>query len=192
MPRRLAWALALSVAAGAIAVAVASAASVPDRDDVSVGIDIAKASGTHNRIDDKLVHVIDSYEPFAPSDLVDKDGPPGSICVEIWTTNKPGERRANYEVCATPDAKGKGWQASISRARQKGPPLRIGPVVVQQPSDTRLVMRIDPDDIHRPASYRWRAETTSFTSSCKDAAGCHDYAPDRPDTVVTRLGKPRG
>jgi hypothetical protein len=185
---------AAGVAAAAAAAALASAAlatSVPDRDDVSAGIDIARASGSHNRATDKLVHTIDAYAAFAPADMVNKDRPPSSICVEIWTTNTPGERQPNYEACATPDAKGKAWKAALSRNRQKGPPLRIATLTVEQPADTRLVMRIDPDDIHRPASYRWRVETTDFGSDCKITTGCPDYAPDRPDTALTRLGTPR-
>src|SRR5205823_6365209 len=141
---------------------------------------------------DRLVGQIDSYEPFAPADMVNKGQPPSSICFEIWTTNTPGEHRANYEACATADAKGKTWKAALSRNRRKGPPLRVAALQVEQPSDTRLVMRIDPDSIRRPASYRWRAQTTSFASDCKIASGCSDYAPDRPDTAVTRLGRPRG
>jgi hypothetical protein len=109
----------------------------------------------------------------------------------IWTTNKPGEKHANYEACATPNAKGDGWKASLARTRQKGTPLRVATLKVEQPGDTRLVMRIDPDDIRRPAAYRWRAETTSFGKDCSSVTGCPDYAPDRPDTAETKLSKPR-
>ena len=170
--RRLAAALAALAAAGGLA-AVAHAVTVRDRDDVTVGFDIAKASGTHNRATDQLVHAVDTYEAFTPKDFVSatRTGPPSSICIEIWTTNKPGEGAANYEACATPDAKATGWKASIARARKKGPRLRVAAVKVEQPSGTELVMRIDPDSIRRPASYRWRAETTSFGKDCKVASG---------------------
>jgi hypothetical protein len=189
--RRLGPLLAAILAAGAITAAAASAVSVRDRDDTTIGVDISKAVGSHNRSADELVHTVDAYEPFAPADFLNKDRPPSSICIEIWTTNQPGAKPANYEACATPDAKGKAWKASLGRVRDKGPRLRVGPVTVEQPSGTRLVMRLDPDDIRRPASYRWRAETTSFATGCKSASGCQDYAPDRPDTAETRLGKPR-
>ena len=192
--KRLAVIVVAAAAACAVAAGVAYAVTVRDRDDVTVGFDIAKASGTHNRTTDQLVHAIDTYEPFKPQDFTNaqKTGPPSSFCVEIWTTNKPGEGPANYEACATPDSKGTGWKGSIARARKKGPRLRVADVKVDQPSDTRLVMRFDPDAIRRPASYRWRAETTSFGTDCKVSSGCQDYAPDRPDTAETRLGKPRG
>jgi hypothetical protein len=182
----LAVALVLLVAAQA-----ALAVTLRDRDDVTVGVDIAKAGGAHNRAADELVHTIDSYEPFVPKQMLNKDRPPSSFCVEIWTRATPGEDAPNYEACAVPDAKGSAWKASLSRPREKGHPLRIGPVRVEQPSETRLVLRIDPDDVKRPTSYRWRAETTSFTKACKTASGCQDFAPDRPDTAETTLKKPR-
>jgi hypothetical protein len=174
-----------------VAAAVALAVTVRDRDDTKIGVDIAKATGSHNRATDELVHTIDGYEPFGPSDMVSRDRPPSSVCVEIWTTNEPGERGANYEACATGDARGRNWKGALSRARRKGHPLRVATLKVEQPADTRLVIRIDPDDIRRPDSYRWRAETTSFGKDCKSSQGCPDYAPDRPDTAETRLGKPR-
>ncbi|MFL5893474.1 MAG: hypothetical protein ACJ75I_12155, partial [Solirubrobacterales bacterium] len=131
------------------------------------------------------------YEPFSPKQMVNKDRPPSTVCVDIWTRAKPGEAPPNYEACAGPDAKGSAWRGSISRPREKGHPLRIGAVKVEQPGDTRIVLRIDPDDIRRPVSYRWRAETTSFTKACRAATGCPDYAPDRPDTAETHLSSPR-
>jgi hypothetical protein len=165
---------------------LAWATSARDRDDVTTGLDIAKVAGAHNRASDQLVHTVDFYESMPHP----RTSPPSSICVEIWTRSKPAESAADYEACATP-AKGSTWKGSIARKRDRGPRLRIGDVKVERPSDTRLVMRIDPDDIKRPASYRWRTESVSFAKDCKSSTGCPDYAPDRPDTAETRLSKPR-
>ena len=183
--------LALLVLFGAVGVAAALAATVRDRDDVTTPLDIAKASGAHNRASDQLVHTIDFYEPVDPADMVHKDKPPSSVCVEIWTRSTPAESAADYELCASPTAKGKSWKASVARKREVGPNLRIGGAKIEQPSETRIVMRFDPDLIKRPQSYRWRAESTSFARACKATAGCPDYAPDRPATTETPLGKPR-
>lgn len=176
---------------GLAAAPAALAVTLRDRDDVTVGIDIAKVGGAHNRAADQLVHTLDAYEPFSAKGMVNKDRPPSSICIDIWTRAIPGDSPPNYEACAGPDAKGTGWKGSISRPRDKGHPLRIGPIKVEQPSTTRIVLRIDPDDIKRPASYRWRAESTSFAKECRSGTGCPDFAPDRPDTAVTRLSSPR-
>jgi hypothetical protein len=183
--KRVAAAAAAFAAIAAFATA-ALATSVPDRDDVATGLDIAKATGSHNRATDQMVHTVDFYGPIPDQPTNTGGKPPSSICIEIWTSSTPGESPPDYEACATP-AKGGGWQGSIARKREKGPQLRIGAVKVQQPSDTRLVLRIDPDDIKRPASYRWRVEATSFASDCALSSGCPDYAPDRPDTAETRL-----
>lgn len=177
-----------AVAVLALAAPLAYATTLRDRDDVATTLDIAKTAGAHNRASDQLVHTIDFYE--AVPRRVPKSGAPDSVCVEIWTRSTPKESPADYEACATP-AKGDAWKGSIARKRGVGPRLRVGAVKVEQPSDTRLVLRIDPDDIGRPASYRWRTEATSFGADCKSVTGCPDYAPDRPDTALTRLFKPR-
>ena len=169
----------------AVAVPAAWATTVRDRDDVTTALDIAKVAGAHNRASDQLVHTVDFYEAL-PAKLET----PGSVCVEIWTRSTPGESPPDYEACATKDKKDK-WRASIARRRELGPQLRIAPVKVEQPSATRLVLRIDPDDIKRPSSYRWRAEVTDFNQDCKTATGCADYAPDRPETALTKLSQPR-
>lgn len=181
-------AVVIVVALLALAAPIAYATSVRDRDDVTTKFDIAKAAGAHNRVSDELVHTIDFYE--AIPHRLPKSGPPDSVCVVIWTRSAPKESPPDYEACATP-AKGGTWKASIARKRERGPQLRLGRVKVEQPSDTRLVLRIDPADIKRPASYRWRAEATSFGSDCNSSIGCPDYAPDRPDTAETPLSKPR-
>ena len=168
---------------------VALATTVRDRDDVTTALDIAKASGTYNRVTDQVVQTIDFYDalPKAPTA---KGTPPSSVCVDIWTRSTPGESPADYEACASLLAKG--WAGSIARKRRRGPQLRVGAVKIEFPTATRMVMRIAPGDIKRPASYRWRVEATDFGSDCKHSTGCPDYAPDRPDTAETALGKPRG
>jgi hypothetical protein len=165
----------------AVAAPLAYATTLRDRDDVTTVLDIAKTAGAHNRASDRLVHTIDFYEA-----IPDKLATPGSICIEIWTRSKPGESPADYEACASRN-KADNWRGSVARKRERGPRLRVGAVKVEQPSDTRLVLRIDPDLIKRPTSYRWRSEATDFNADCKAANGCPDYAPDRPGTAVTKL-----
>ena len=178
----------IPVAVLALCAPIAYATSVRDRDDVTTGFDIAKVAGAQNHAKDQLVHTIDFYG--AIPHRVPKSGTPDSVCVEIWTRSTPRESPPDYEACATP-TKGDAWKGSIARKRERGPQLRVGSVKVEKPSDTRLVLRIDPDDIKRPTSYRWRTEATSFGSDCKISIGCPDYAPDRPDTAETRLSSRR-
>lgn len=187
--RRVTLVLTVILALGGVVAAIAWAVTTRDRDDVTVGLDIAKSAGAHNRASDELVHTLDFYEAV-PATLTSTGKPPGSVCVEIWTRSKPAESPADYEACATSVSGGK-WKGSVTRKPDRGPRLRIGAVKVEQPTGTRLVLRIDPDDIRRPATYRWRSESTSFARDCKRPGGCPDYAPDRPGTVETKLSAPR-
>jgi hypothetical protein len=180
--------LAVAIVA-AVTAAVALATTVPDRDDTATALDIAKVSGTYNRATDQVVATIDFYDALA-SQPSTKGRPPSSVCVDIWTRSTPGELPADYEACASA-LPGKGWAGTIARKRTRGPQKRIGPVKIEFPSNTRMILRIDPDDIGRPASYRWRVQSSDFGSDCTASSGCPDYAPDRPDTAVTKLSKPR-
>ena len=177
----------------AVLAAAALATTVRDRDDVTTGLDIAKASGSHNRASDQLVHTIDFYEAVdAGRHGRTRTGRRRASASRSGRARRPASPRADYEVVR--DARRRratSWKGSIARKRDKGPRLRLGAVKVEQPSDTRIVMRVDPDVIKRPASYRWRAETTSFAQGLQGGTGCPDYAPDRPDTAETPLGKPR-
>jgi hypothetical protein len=178
-------ALVAGIALLALAAPLAYATTLRDRDDVTTVLDIAKTAGAHNRASDQLVHTIDFYEAI-PGKLAT----PGSVCIEIWTRSTPGESPADYEACASRN-KSDNWRGSIARKRERGARLRVGAVKVEQPTDTRLVLRIDPDLIKRPSSYRWRSEATDWGSDCKAANGCPDYAPDRPGTAKTALSTPR-
>ena len=184
-------ATALALIALLVLAAAAGAVTVTDRDDVATALDISKATGAHNRSTDQLVHTVDTFGNWQPSDLANDDPGPGSVCIEIWTRSRPGEAGPNYEACATPDRRGRNLVGTISRERERGGDLRIGSVRLQRPTRSRLVFRIDPDHIKRPRSYRWRAETNMFGGGCRSASGCPDYAPDRPGTAETRVAQPR-
>lgn len=190
MARALAVACVLALAA-TCAVAAAAIVSVRDRDDVSTLLDIARASGAHNRSADQLVHAVETHDEYQASDLANDDAPPSSICIEIWTRSEPGDSGPDYEACAVPDRRARALKGAISREREKGPDLRVGTVRLQRPTRTRLIFRIDPDHIKRPRSYEWRAETTTFGGGCRAASGCSDHAPDRPDVAETRIGRPK-
>ena len=169
----------------------AAALAVDDRDDSAGAIDIARATGAHNRSTDELVHAFVAYDRFSPRSARNSEGPPGSVCVNIWTTRTPGEDVPNYEACATSDRTGREWRGSLIRNRERGEPIRRGSVKVEQPSTRRLVIRIDPDRLRRPASYRWTAQAVTFGEGCPAVTGCEDFAPDRPDFERTRLRSPR-
>jgi hypothetical protein len=171
------------------AAALARSPTVQDRDDSKAAVDIASAKGSHNRTADQIVHVVTAYGDFGPRDLLNSDGPPGSVCLNIWTTREPGEDVPNYDVCVTSDKRGRVYRASIARLTRNA--RRVGAARVEQTDPRRLEIRFDPDRIHRPRSYRWVTQTATFGADCGGPTGCEDFAPDRPDTALTRLGTPR-
>jgi hypothetical protein len=179
----------------ALPAAVALADEVPqpvaDRDDVAGEVDLARARASHNRVSDRLVHVIDLHGPITPRTLLRSDGPPGSVCVNLWTTRTPGSSPPNYDVCATSERRGRRWQASVARHASDGTVARVASARVAQPSPTRLELRVDPDAVRRPRAYRWTVQTAWFGTGCPATTGCEDFAPDRPDWVRTALGRPR-
>jgi hypothetical protein len=184
--RRLGACAVLALPAAALA---ARASALPDRDDSRSRMDIAVARGSHNRTTDVLAHVLVAHEPFGPRDLRSREGPPGSVCINIWTSRAPGEDAPNYDVCATADRDGRAYRASVARHGRSV--RRVGVADVDQTSPTRLELRFDPDRLRRPRSYRWVAQASTFGAGCPAGTGCEDFAPDRPRTARTRLGTPR-
>jgi hypothetical protein len=185
--------LILSCVACALPAAALGASTPPldDRDDVDGTVDVAGVRAAHNRASDELVHVVDFHTPLTPRKLLGRDGPPGSVCVNVWTTRTPGDAPPNYDVCVTSERRGREYRASVTRHGPTGGVRRVGAATVEQPSDTRLELRVDPDRIRRPSSYRWVVEAVAFSSGCPSVTGCEDYAPDRPKTARTELGRAR-
>jgi hypothetical protein len=187
--RRLAFIGACAaLAAGGTSVAVA--ATIEDRDDSAGAVDLASARAAHNRATDELVYVIETHDPFDPRSLLRENGPPGSVCVNAWTTRTPGEAAPNYDVCITAARDGD-LHASVARNGTAGGVRRVGAADIEQTAERRLELRIDPDDLRRPASYRWTVQAVAFSDGCPAVTGCEDYVPDRPRTARTVLRRPR-
>ena len=85
---------------------------------------------------------------------VDEHGPPGSVCINIWTRRTPWEASPNFDVCVTADRERK-LRRERQPARSRGGVRRAGSASAELTSQRRLVVRFDPDLIRRPAAYRW-------------------------------------
>lgn len=154
-------------------------------------VDIVQARGSHNRVTDELVHVIVAPAAIDIKALASPSGrPPGNVCLNIWTRRTPGEDEQNFDVCATPNRGADGLRATVNRHGRTGAIRRLAAARAEVSGETKLELRFDPDDIGRPASYRWNAESSSFGAGCPDS-GCADLAPERGKTVETRLGTAR-
>ena len=186
----------LSVAAAASGIAIAQdrVDAVSDGDDSRSRADIAAARATHDRSGDRLAHVVRFQDPVSPRvfrNQVAEHGPPGSVCINIWTRRTPWEASPNYEVCVSSNRDRDKLLASVSRLGPRGGVRRAGNAAAQTTSRRRLVIRFDPDLIRRPSAYRWSVQAMTFERGCT-RRGCQDTAPRRGRTVRTVLGAPTG
>jgi hypothetical protein len=185
--RALATVLAALAAAG-----VASAQrgdAVRDGDDSRSRVDIAQVRAAHDRSNDRLAHIVRFHGPISPRNFrnaVSEHGPPGSVCVNVWTRRTPGEASPDYDVCVTGDRSRTKLIASVSRLGARGGVRRVDRAAARLTSARRLVVRFDPDSIRRPAAYRWSVHVTTFERGCT-RRGCQDVAPRRGRTVRTAI-----
>jgi hypothetical protein len=186
--------LAALLAASGLAAAQGGVDSVSDGDDSASRADIAAARATHDRSNDRLAHVIRFHGRVSPGtfrNAIAEHGPPGSVCVNIWTGRTPGDASPNFEVCVSGNRKRDHLIASVSKLGPRGGVKQVGNASAQLTSRRRLVVRFDPDLIRRPAAYRWSVQSTTFERGCP-SRGCQDVAPRRGRTVRTELGTPTG
>lgn len=180
------------VCACGLAAAQGRDSAVSDGDDSRSRVDIASARATHDRSNDRLAHIVRFHARISPRNFrnaVAEHGPPGSVCINIWTSRKPWEASPNYDVCVTGDRSRRKLVASVSRLGSRGSVRRIGKAAAKLTSARRLVVRFDPDLIRRPGSYRWSVEVTTFERGCTPR-GCRDVAPRPGRSVRTQLGAP--
>ena len=192
--RALLLTLAAVTAGTGLAAAQGEVDSVSDGNDSRSRADIAAARATHDRSNDRLAHIVRFHEGISPRtfrNAVAEHGPPGSVCINIWTTRTPWEASPNFDVCVTSDRDREKLLASVSRLGPRGSVRRVGRAAAELTSRRRLVVRFDPDLIRRPAAYRWSVQVTTFESGCTRRGG-QDVAPRRGRSVRTSLGAPTG
>ena len=189
---RVALALTIALAAAAVAFAQDGTNAVSDGDDSRSSADISSVRAVHDRSNDRLAHIIRFHAGISPGDLknaIDEHGPPGSVCINIWTGRTPWEASPNFDVCVTADSAANDLVASVSKLGPRGGVRKRGAASAELTSRRRLVVRFDPDLIRRPAAYRWSVEVTTFARGCT-SRGCKDFAPRRGRSVRTELGAP--
>jgi hypothetical protein len=121
---------------------------------------------------------------FKNSVLVAKDGIPGSVCLRLWTTTKPGGAPPDYLVCATATKDGKGLDGSVLQERAGTTPVRVGPAHVSRSSARNVTLRFGQSRVGRPAVIHFAGESTA--AGC-DRVTCTDTAPEDGKTAAFRL-----
>ncbi|MGI8594864.1 MAG: hypothetical protein ACR2ML_10960, partial [Solirubrobacteraceae bacterium] len=123
---------------------------------------------------------VTSWEGWTPGDLVAESGPPGSVCVKLWTTRASGSEPPNYLVCASPAAEGDRLVGTVLRDPGRGLPVRVGTASVSGPTDRVLVLGWPARLIRaRGGEVRFAVEAAQ-AKGCPRPRGCIDTAPDAP------------
>lgn len=130
-------------------------------------------------------------------------GPPGSVCLRLYTGADPAAGPPDYLACATARAAAASTaQATTPTATTQAPrpatlrgellverpgelPAPTGAIVaVSRPSKRSITLRFSRSAIGRPASVRFVAEATR--AGCPRTS-CSDRLPNAPRTALLRL-----
>ena len=180
-PRRRVLALATAtsaVAAAALTVTVAFAApsktvELPDpKGDVTGALDLQRAS-LNLGSDGRLRAVITLVGKASPSAMLAETGPPGSVCVKIWTDEDAAATRADRLVCVTARSEDE-LRASVLSQTGPGLPERVGSASVRVTKSGAASSCGCRNG--RPALIRFAVESTR--PGCTRVS-CIDHAPDK-------------
>jgi hypothetical protein len=181
--RRLLPLAAVSVAAALAGVGGALAATsktvvLPDaKEDVDGALDLQRASMSL-AADGRLRTVITFVGKVDPKALLARSGPPGSVCVKIWTAKRadPDAMAADRLVCITARSDDE-LRASVFEQDDPGLPQRVGSASVGLNKSKRsLVVRVAQSALGRPELIRFAIESTR--PGCARVS-CIDALPDK-------------
>src|SRR4051794_2136342 len=184
-PRARRLATATAVAACALATAAAAPAAtvdavvVPDPVDTAGGFDLTRVQ-LGRAADGRLRVALTLAAPWRVRDLPADDGPPGSLCLRMWTTTTDPGTFPDFLLCVTADARGRHLRGAVLVERD-GRLQRVAGAALARSSLRTVVARFSQSAIGRPARVRFAAEATP--PGCPRPA-CVDTAPNAP-TVAT-------
>lgn len=144
--------------------------------DVTGPLDLQRASLKRGS-DGRLRAVITLAAKVDPGGLLARSGPPGSICLKVWTAPEadPKTMPPDRLVCVTARSKDK-LRASVYRQTAPGPPTRVSAAsVALNESGRSFVVRISQSSLGRPRLIRFALESTR--PGCGRVT-CIDLAPD--------------
>jgi hypothetical protein len=172
-----------SVAAVAIAAPSKTVAISDRKGDVDGALDIQRAQfGIAS--DGRLRAVITLAEKVDPGALLTRSGPPGSVCVKIWTAADadPAATAPDRLVCVTARSSDE-LRASVLRQSRPGSPERVATASVGTNDSRRsLIVRFAQSALGSPGLIRFAVESTR--RGCPRVS-CVDQVPD--DGAVRRF-----
>jgi hypothetical protein len=117
-------------------------------------------------------------------DLVANTGPPGSLCVRMWTVSKPGAAPPDYLACITPREDAETTHGSVIKTIPNEAPQKVATAIVGRTSDRTVTIRFSQTAIGKPKTILFAAEATK--PGCARVS-CVDTAPDAPKTATFRV-----
>jgi len=117
-------------------------------------------------------------------DLIANSGPPGSLCVRMWTVTKPGAAPPDYLACITARADAETTHGSVMKTIPNEAPQKVATAIVGRTSDRTVTLRFSQSAVGKPTTIRFAAEATK--PGCARVS-CVDTAPDAPKTATFRV-----
>lgn len=184
---RARWLAAATAACALTAAAVAPAqttdtAAVRDPVDTAGGFDLTRVQ-VGRASDGRMRAALTLAAPWRMRDLPADDGPPGSLCLRMWTVTKGEAVFPDRLLCITADARARHMRGAIFVERG-GTLERVASAGLARSSDRTVVARFSQSAIGRPVRVRFAAEATP--PGCPRAA-CIDTAPNAPAVATLTL-----
>ncbi len=181
MPR-----LAVATAAAALTLLATGAAEAQapttvaalDRTDAAEGTPDLKRVAATRGADRGVRLAVSLAAPLVPADLLtdaDDAGPPGSICVRLWTVSTPRSTPPDLLACVTSQADGKTLRGTVSKEVPGALPSTVASVTPTRPSRTSVALRLPSSLFTGVRRVRFAGEATR--PGCV-RLGCTDLAPD--------------
>lgn len=170
-------AVATLAAAGALAATSRPVVVADPSDDVTGALDLQRTSLSRGS-DGRVRAAITVAAKLRPSALLAGSGPPGSICLKIWTDAgaDPAPQRPDRLVCLTARSDDE-LRASVFEQADAGLPTRLGSASLRVTKSRRsVILRVSQSAIGRPELIRFAVESTR--SGC-ERVSCIDGLPDK-------------
>jgi hypothetical protein len=174
----------LALAAAAPAAETPSPVVVKDPKDAVAGAPDLTRAQLGLASDRRVRFALTLAAPWQPKDLIAGEGPPGSLCVRLWTVTKPGTTPPDYLVCATTRADGETMRGTVFKTAAGEQMTRAGVAIVGRTSDRTMTLRFSQTVVGRPKTINFIAEATK--PGCMRVS-CVDTVPEAPKTTTFRL-----
>lgn len=182
--------LAAGCAAALALTAAAPAAQAPSPTVVKDAKDAGEGAPDLTRVqlglttDRRLRAALTLATGWVAKNLIASEGPPGSLCLRLWTVTKPGGAPPDFLVCVTPRQDEETTRGSVFKTQPGQQLTRVAGAIVGRTSDRTVTLRFSQTAVGKPATIRFAAEATK--PGCARVS-CVDTAPEAPKTATFRV-----